>query len=257
MSDRAAAPRWLLAIDASTPRCAVALGHIDPATGVSTLVVDDTRDDGPNQASVRLFPRIEDALAIAGIGPHQLAAIACGRGPGTFTGTRVAVASAKGLAYGVGCPVISVSTLAAMAASADHQGTVLAVLDARRGEVYGGTWRCEHGPGQASTGPQPQGEERVAPLAELLAAMQPCPDDLRVVGSGVEPYRDALPAELAATALSLPGPTGAGLWTVAVSAWAAGATIHPAALDAVYLRASYAEMGVHPPKRPFVKSPFV
>ncbi|MCA9651935.1 MAG: tRNA (adenosine(37)-N6)-threonylcarbamoyltransferase complex dimerization subunit type 1 TsaB [Myxococcales bacterium] len=247
---------WLLALDASTPRCVIALGRVDAhGPGLPELVVEDDEDDGANQASSRLLPRVERALASASIDAGHLAAIACGRGPGTFTGTRVAVASAKGLAYGVGRPVVPVSTLAAVAASAGIEGDVLAILDARRDEVYGARLWCEGltGPGPARI--EARGDERVTPLAVLLEDL---PATTRVVGSGVEPYRDLLAsAGRADAAVALVGPTAAGLWAAATAAWARGEAVHPAALDAVYLRASYAEMGINAPKRRFVKSPFV
>lgn len=248
---------WLLALDASTPRCAVAVGRVDVETGTHALACSDDAEDGSDQASARLVARMERALAGAGIGPQALAAVACGRGPGTFTGTRVAVASAKGLAYGLGRPVVPVSTLAAVAASAGHDGTVLALLDARRGEVYGGRFHCtprgEHGLPRIHV----EGEERVTSLGSLLEALGPWPEDARVVGPGVVPHGAALPPVLARSAQPLPGPTALGLWTAAVAAWSEGRTLHPSALGVVYLRASYAEIGVHPPKRPFIKSPFV
>jgi len=250
------ATRWLLALDASTQRCVIALGRLDGAA--PTLVVSDDEDEQPNQASTRLVPRLETVLSRAGIEARDLAVIACGRGPGTFTGTRVAVATAKGLAYGAGCPLLGVSTLASVAASAEHEGTVLAILDARRGEVYGGQWRCQGAQGDRAARVERLDEERVLALPDLLAAISPWPADLKVAGSGVAPYRDALArANLADDALALAGPSVAGLWTAAVAAWVEGLAAHPTALDAVYLRASYAEMGVNPPKRPFVKSPFV
>ncbi|MEM9461092.1 MAG: tRNA (adenosine(37)-N6)-threonylcarbamoyltransferase complex dimerization subunit type 1 TsaB [Myxococcota bacterium] len=248
---------WLLALDASTPRGVIAVGHVDATNRTQTLVVQDERDDGANQASTRLLPRIEAALRQAGITAGDLAAVACGRGPGTFTGTRVAVASAKGLAYGLGRPVLALSTLAAVAASAEHEGAVLAVLDARRGEVYGSPWRCSGPDDTGIRALEAEGPERVTPLGDLLEALRPWPEDLCVAGSGVEPYRHALPPALAAGARPLPGPSAAGVWAVAANAWVEGRAEHPAALEAVYLRASYAEMGISKPKRPFVKSPFV
>jgi len=247
---------WILAIDAATPRCVVAVGWVDTAAGAQALVVGDDEEEA-DQASATLTARIERALARAGIGVRALAAVACGRGPGTFTGTRVAVASAKGLAYGLGRPVVPVSTLAAVAASHAHAGTVLAVLDARRGEVYGGCWRWESGRAGGMPRMEALGEERVATLSSWLEEIAPWPADLRVVGSGVAAYREALPPALVEAAEVLPGPTAAGLWAASVAAFAAGRACHPAALEAVYLRASYAELGVHTPKRPFVKSPFV
>jgi tRNA threonylcarbamoyladenosine biosynthesis protein TsaB len=245
---------WLLALDAATPRCVVAVGWIDADTRTQALVVGDDEEEA-DQASATLTTRIERALARAGIGVRSLAAVACGRGPGTFTGTRVAVASAKGLAYGLGRPVVPVSTLAAVAASHAPGGTVLAVLDARRGEVYGGRWRCEGGRDGELPRVDALDEERVAPLSSWLE--EPWPADPRVVGSGVAAYREAIPPELAGALEPLSGPTAAGLWAASVAAWVAGRACHPAALEAVYLRASYAELGVHTPKRPFVKSPFV
>jgi tRNA threonylcarbamoyladenosine biosynthesis protein TsaB len=248
-------PAWLLALDASTTRCVVAVGWVDVAAGAQALVVAD-QDESSDPASAELMPRIARALAHAGIDAQALAAVACGRGPGTFTGTRVAVASAKGLAYGLGRPVVPVSTLAAVAASATGAGTVLAVLDARRGEVYGARWRCAVG-GDGLPRVEALDEERVATLDAWLEAIAPWPEDLRVVGSGVAAHRKAEPAELAGAAEPLPGPTAAGLWAASVAAWVEGKAQHPAALEAVYLRASYAELGIHTPKRPFVKSPFV
>lgn len=249
---------WILALDASTPRTVVAVGWVDADARAQALVAGDDADDG-DQASATLTTRMAAALSRAGIEARALAAVACGRGPGTFTGTRVAVATAKGLAYGLGRPVVPVSTLAAVAGSLgpEHAGTVLAVVDARRGEVYGGRFRCAGGRDGGLPRLEAEGEERVATLAAWLEAIAPWPTDLRVVGSGVAAQRESVPAELSAAAVPLPGPTAAGLWAASVAAFSAGQACHPAVLEAVYLRASYAELGVNVPKRPFVKSPFV
>lgn len=247
---------WLVAFDTSTPCTVVAVGWVDATARTHALVASDDEDQG-DRASATVTTRIGQALERAGIGVRSLAAIACGCGPGTFTGTRVAVATAKGLAYGLGRPVVPVSTLAAVASSGGHAGTVLAVLDARRGEVYGGRFRCEPSRGGELPRVEPLDEERVATLCASLDAIAPWPADLRVVGSGVAAHRESLPPQLADATQPLPGPTAGGLWAASVAAWAAGRACHPAALEAVYLRASYAELGVNVPKRPFVKSPFV
>jgi tRNA threonylcarbamoyladenosine biosynthesis protein TsaB len=247
---------WLLAFDASTPRTVVAVGWVDAPAGAHALWVADDEDEA-DEASATLTVRIARALAQAGIAARSLAAVACGRGPGTFTGTRVAVATAKGLAYGLERPVVPVSTLAAVAASSGHAGTVLAVVDARRGEVYGARFGCETGRREALPRVEALDEERVSTLEAWLGAIAPWPEDLRVVGSGVAAYGDAVPPALAGAAQPLPGPTAAGLWAASVAAFGQGSGCHPAALEPVYLRASYAEIGVHVPKRPFVKSPFV
>jgi tRNA threonylcarbamoyl adenosine modification protein YeaZ len=231
---------WLLALDASTPRCTLALGRADRDDDP----LADVEDDGANQASVRLHARIAALCERAGIRAAELGLVACGRGPGTFTGTRVAIATAKGLAIAIGVRIVPVSTLAAVAASLEEPaGCVLAVLDARRGEAYGG-WFAQDG---AAIAP-----ERIATMAALLAS-GPRPD--HVIGPGVEAYADAIEAAIPRTAI--PGPSALGLWRAARAALTRGEGIEPAALDAVYLRESYAELGVNTPRRPTFKSPFV
>lgn len=82
----------------------------------------------------RLIPLLEEVLAEAGIGWHDLAALAVGTGPGNFTGVRIAVAAARGLALGLGIPAIGVTSLEARAFGLPRPVTV--VEDARRGQVY-------------------------------------------------------------------------------------------------------------------------
>jgi tRNA threonylcarbamoyl adenosine modification protein YeaZ len=247
---------WFLGFDASTPRCVIAVGRIDVDRG-HTLVVADDEDEPVGQASARLVPRLQEALRTAGIEPSALQAIGCGRGPGTFTGTRVAVATAKGLALGLGRPILPISTLAALAASAATEGAVLPLLDARRGEVYGAVHHCHLHTGSPRV--ERQGEERCAPVSEILqGAITSCPGATVVaVGPGVEAYAEALPVQMRGSAQAMPGPTAQGFWLALVSAHARGAMTRPENVEAVYLRQSYAELGIAAPKRPFSKSPFV
>jgi tRNA threonylcarbamoyladenosine biosynthesis protein TsaB len=252
--------RWILGFDTSTPRCVIALGRLDD-DGHHALVHADERDEdeGGNQASVHLVPRLEAALANAGIQPSALEAVACGCGPGTFTGTRVAVATAKGLCVGLGRPLVPVSTLVAVALSAEVSGWVLPLLDARRGETYGGLVRCTW----PESGGVPQvevvGEARCAPPAELAqgALAHTGDEPMRVVGTGVSPHLEHLPEPLRASVQAISGPSARGLWAACTRAFLDGAAIDPSSAAAVYLRKSYAELGVNKPKRPFLRSPFV
>lgn len=82
----------------------------------------------------RLVPMLEEMLKGAGLGWSDLTAIAVGTGPGNFTGVRIAVAAARGLALGLGVPAIGVSRLEALAHGLPRPITV--IEDARRGEVY-------------------------------------------------------------------------------------------------------------------------
>lgn len=92
-----------------------------------------------------LLPVIEDMLDQAGRRKQDLGAVGVTTGPGSFTGVRIGVATAKALAWGLGCDLVGVTSLAAMAAAllAENPGSELAVpvLDARRGEVFAGVYR--------------------------------------------------------------------------------------------------------------------
>ena len=82
----------------------------------------------------RLMPLLDEVLSEGGIGWGDLAALAVGTGPGNFTGVRIAVAAARGLALGLGIPAVGVTRLEALAHGLPRPLTV--VEDARRGEVY-------------------------------------------------------------------------------------------------------------------------
>jgi tRNA threonylcarbamoyladenosine biosynthesis protein TsaB len=86
--------------------------------------------------AAELLPAIHDVMARAGVAYRDLDAIAVGRGPGTFTGLRIGVATARALAKANGLPLRGVSSLAALAAGMPD-GPRLPLIDAKRGEVYG------------------------------------------------------------------------------------------------------------------------
>jgi tRNA threonylcarbamoyladenosine biosynthesis protein TsaB len=109
---------------------------------------------------------VDQLLVEAGATLRSLTAIAFGRGPGAFTGVRLAASVAQGLAFGAGLPVVPVSDLRALAQRAletdDRIAGVLSCLDARMGEVY---WACfERGAGDLAI---PAGEERVGSPASV------------------------------------------------------------------------------------------
>jgi len=210
------------------------------------LAGDDAIARG-RQASAALSERLDALLEAAGVAPSELEVVACGVGPGMFTGVRVALATAKGIAMGLGVPGIGVSTMAAVAASIPGNGLRLALLDARRGEVYAGLYRC------GETSVTPVRADACAPLSTVLDQLE---EPALVVGPGVVPYADLLAAHPQVEgSVPLEGPDGAGLWRATTGAW--DTRTNAAELAAVYLRKSYAELGIHQPKRPFVKSPFV
>jgi tRNA threonylcarbamoyladenosine biosynthesis protein TsaB len=122
---------------------ALAIDTATSATVVGLQLPDDTvceaRDDvqagvRPRHTS-RLLPLAAGLLEDAGLRWRDIELIAVGLGPGTFTGLRIGIASARGLAAATGAPVVGVGTLRALAAGGGG-GRVLAVIDARRGEVF-------------------------------------------------------------------------------------------------------------------------
>jgi len=97
----------LLAIETATEACSVALIHGDELIARSEIA--------PRRHTELVLPMADQLLAEAGIGRHALDAIAVGRGPGAFTGVRLAIAIAQGIALALDRPVVGVSTLAALA----------------------------------------------------------------------------------------------------------------------------------------------
>lgn len=125
----------LLALDTATEACSAAI-WVDGA-------VLERYELAPRRHAALILPMIESVLAEAGLTMNQLNAIAVGRGPGAFTGVRIAIGVAQGLAFAADLPVIPISTLAALALGATRetgQTRIATALDARMGEVYWGTW---------------------------------------------------------------------------------------------------------------------
>jgi tRNA threonylcarbamoyladenosine biosynthesis protein TsaB len=132
----------LLAFETATEACSVAL-WLDGD-------VRERFEVAPRRHAELSLPWAEALLAEAGIAKSQLDAIAVGRGPGAFTGVRLAVALAQGIALALDRPVVPVSTLAALAMGARSLSPtapvrVIAAIDARMGEVYAGTFEVRDG----------------------------------------------------------------------------------------------------------------
>lgn len=121
----------LLAIETSTVACSAAL--------LAGGEVRERYEIAPRRHADLLLPMLDALLADAGIALRDLDAVAFGRGPGAFTGLRIAAAAVQGIAFAADLPVVPVSTLAALAQGAVREGAarrILAAMDARIGEVY-------------------------------------------------------------------------------------------------------------------------
>lgn len=169
----------LIALDTSTESCSAAL-----LTGHGLI---ERSELAPRRHAALILPMIESLLVEAGLSRRQLDGIAVGRGPGAFTGVRLGVSVAQGLAMGLDVPVVPVSSLAALAQEAAGEtdaAAILAVIDARMGEVYAGAFRPV-----VSGMVEACGEESVG-VAEALEL--PPAESWSVVGSGWSVYRDVL-----------------------------------------------------------------
>ena len=110
-----------------------------------------------------LMPMVEDMLKNAGLSLTDCGAVAVASGPGSFTGIRIGVAAAKGLAFGAGLPAVGVSTLEAMARNiAFADGVIVCAMDARRQQVYNALFRAEGGVLTRLTPDRPIGLEELA-----------------------------------------------------------------------------------------------
>ncbi len=135
----------ILSIDASADACSVALLNGQETT--------DRYELAPRQHAKRLLPMVEELLSDSQMGLNQLDAIACNVGPGAFTGIRIAVSVAQGLAYGAGLPTISLSSLANLAAMGFVKTSLennpktdwLCAIDARMAEIYFAAFKIEAG----------------------------------------------------------------------------------------------------------------
>lgn len=139
--------------------------------------------------SERLMPALVRLLAEAGVEPGELDLIAVSVGPGSFTGVRIGVATAKGLAYALGKPLVAVGSLDALAYGASLGGSyVCPLIDARRGRVYTALYQCR-GWGAEPTRLTAYEVTEIAHLPALLAG---CNQPVAFTGDGALANRSTL-----------------------------------------------------------------
>ncbi len=217
----------ILAIDTATEACSAALyfdGDIDQQYRVA-----------PREHSHIILPMIDQLLGRAGVKLRDLDALAFGRGPGSFMGVRIAAGVVQGMAFAWNLPVVPVSTLAAIAQTANTgsgAAHVLAAIDARMGEVYWGAYSLSD-----ENGMQLVGEETVIRPEQVAV-----PDERDWIGAGTgwSAYADQLrtavaPVELV-TVLDDCLPSAAAIAQLAVADFQAGNHVPASKAVPVYLR---------------------
>jgi tRNA threonylcarbamoyladenosine biosynthesis protein TsaB len=201
-------------------------GQVALAEGESVL---STRrlDESRNHAR-DLAPAVADLLTSAGWKPRDVSAVVVSRGPGSYTGLRVGVMSAKAFAYAAGCALLAIDTFPVIARQAPDDTDPLDVIaDAQQQKVY--LQRFERG--------APVSPLVIRPVADWVADA-PAP---WVSGPGLRLHHSGLPASVRAVDESLREPQVECLLSLALKRWRAGERDDPFAVEPLYLRPSSAE----------------
>ena len=221
----------ILALDTATEACSAAL-LIDGE-------LHERFEIAPRAHARLVLPMLDGLLAEAGLKPAQLDAIAFGRGPGSFTGVRIAASVAQGIAFAADLPVLPVSTLAALARDALHRTAaahVFAAIDARMGEIYWAAYARD-----AQGEPRALSEEQVTPA---VAVRVPVGTDWFGIGSGWAAYDAALCAHFGASLSDIDAaalPRAGHIAHLAAVDFAAGRAVPAELALPVYLRNQVAQ----------------
>ena len=217
------------------------------AKAVSAAVTEDGKilcsgyQDTGLTHSRTLMPIVEHLLKNTGLSVTDMDAIAVAAGPGSFTGIRIGIAAAKGLAFAADKPCIGVSTPAAMARNvAFCDGLIICAMDARRNQIYNALFEAKNGTLTRLT------PDRAIALAELAEELRTDPRSKTIVGDGAKLCLQfleeaAIPCRLAPPHLLMQSAAGVAL--EAEDLLAAGVTpVSAQALEPVYLRPAQADL---------------
>lgn len=182
---------YVLGIDTATLVCSVALVTEEKLLAEYTLQVKKTHSE-------RLLPLIASVLEGAGIKAKDLDGIAVAAGPGSFTGLRIGVVTAKALGQALEVPLCGISTLEALAAQHPlFSGLICPLLDARRGQVYNALF-------SGGRGVQRETEDRAVALSALLTELSARREAVLFVGDAVKIHRQTLAETLGVRACFMP-----------------------------------------------------
>ncbi|UYL00739.1 tRNA (adenosine(37)-N6)-threonylcarbamoyltransferase complex dimerization subunit type 1 TsaB [Pantoea ananatis] len=217
----------ILALDTATEACSAAL--------LNGQQIDARFEIAPRDHTQRILPLVAELLQSQQLELTELDALAFGRGPGSFTGVRIGIGIAQGLALGAALPMAGISTLATLAQGAWRlQGAtrVLTAIDARMGEVYWAEYQRDeqgHWQGEAS--------ESVLSPAAALTRMQALEGEWFTAGTGWQAWPDLQQGnalQLVNSHVELPAAED--MLPLAVAALQQGATVLPENAEPTYLR---------------------
>jgi len=222
----------ILAIEGATSHASVAFAADGDVAASAEL-------DGEGVLCKGLVDAIAQVLEAAGVSAAELDAVAVGRGPGSFTGLRIVMATAKGLAQALGISIVGVSSLmACAAASGVKDGVVCAILPSWQEQVFAGLYRCHHGEVEAVQ------SDRIISPEDLAASLREFGDGISICGLMSDGTREILANALGSQAhfLALQPPTAAAVATIAQQRLHSEGPGDLLSLAPEYLRPSYAEL---------------
>jgi len=224
----------VLGIEAATPVAAVAV--VTEEKILAERMVNNRRTH-----SVNLLPMIKDTLADAGTNKDQLTGIAVSSGPGSFTGLRIGMSTARTLAQVLCLPLVGVPTLDALAYPlSGHAGLVCPILNARKNEVYTALYRS------TSAGQECLVPARAAAIQELLELLGSYKEQVTFIGDGLAEYAVTLKEQMGELACLAPTcasyPRGAAVAELGLQLLQKGTASDPMTLLPYYVRESEAEL---------------
>lgn len=236
--------KYVLAFDTSNEVIAIGVGRLHVVTK-SVEVVASERTEAHRASNTQLLPRIDALLDRLSVTRDDIACVCVGRGPGSFTGVRIAMATAKGIASALEVGLVGVSTQEAVAwgaQAAGIRGRMLVASDAMRKEIYPAFFQLIDG-GVCRLSP-----DVVTKAAEFVEAWENPGCDVAVVGDALAKYGDALGALGEVAPEDLWTPSGEGLLSTLQATWRAGEVDpfdakanDPMAVLPIYTRLSDAE----------------
>lgn len=219
----------ILCVDTSTEACSVAVLKLNDIEAV----IKDSFMFAPREHTTKILPTVEAVLAQADLAITDIDVVAYGRGPGSFTGVRIGISIAQGLAFGIEKTMVGVSTLQAMAQQAYKTkgvSNVYAAIDARMGEIYYAHYQLVD---QLMT---LQEEEVVIKPADLLAGEVSVIENAALVGTGWQAYPELLDYFDSTALLDIEFPSSRYMLDQVVSDVKAGLAVQPELATPVYLR---------------------
>jgi len=216
-----------LAIDATTEACSVALKFNNKVYSRYEIC--------PQSHSLRLLPMVDEVLKEANCKLSQLSGLIFGQGPGSFTGVRIGIGVAQGLAYSANLKLVGVSSMQAMAQLAfiNHQQTqVITAIDARMSEVYNGYFELDE-----NNLMQPKINEAVTPPSKVKERLVGVVNQAYGVGSGWDAYSDDLSGlKTNSNSPQILFPDAKAMLELGIAAFNKGESVLPENAQPVYVR---------------------